>query len=514
MSSLPIVRAGLVHSSCAAVLTCGAALAAAACGGGSGAAAESHGDAEAAESGPIVTGSTPDGSTAETSTSVDTDAGVAPGSGSDGASLATVSGHVVAFPTAGLFPGPSATPIAGRRVTLLDAGGKKLQALTDSSGAFQVDGVALPYDALVDAPQGTPASNSVPTAFLSIGTVHPRLIGQAELADGGAADGSAPSTWRQATLDVPLQFPPCPSASCGFALFVVDHLSGASLSGATSTYWNLHASFTFPFPLQWYGGPSAAADVYVLAFDQALSTYWYGSYLVGVPVQDQGTSQMPLTVAPTPLATIGTFTATVTSSDVPAAWGAPNLDVFLAIPGTQQLAPLAQVQSTSVAMQVPNLLGATLSAQASVEDPNASDPRTWSAASASALPLTTGTEMFTLPQPLTVTSPAYGATVSPSKGGVLSWTGSPKVGIFLVSFAATGDAGATDRLPYVLTSNSSIDLARLTELGGTLTPGPTIAPVDCMGEGASLDAILDESTLALPDSSETSGTEWRFVVAP
>jgi hypothetical protein len=507
LTMMVLGRRRRAHVLVAGVLTA----AAAACGGG-GRAPAGTGDADAGEDGKVVLGS--GGDAAGTTDGNATDARASADSGSDGAMLATVTGRVVAFPTIGLFPGVNASAISGRRVTLLDAAGRKTEAVTDASGAFHGSGVTPPYDALVDAPSGGSASDSGPVAFLSIDTLHPRLVAQPGPADGALGpDASEPLSWRQAMLNVPLQLPACASTWCNYDVVVADHVSGAALGGVTSSYVSQPTTFTPVATVAWYGGLTDTVDVYVLAFDQSATSYWYGARTLGVLVQDKVTTQVPQTIAPTAVNNTGAFTLSASTASVPAAWGAPRLYVFLGIPGTQASATLVQVNSTSVAIQVPDLLGATLGVQASSDDPSQSDPRAWVEAAASALPLTTGNEALTLPRPLTVASPAYGATISASTG-TLSWMGASKTQVILAELLAVSDAGANAFGAYVFTSGASIDLGRLSTMGLTLAPGPWMVVLDGIGKVASLDAILDESTLAVPDNSESSAIEWRVVITP
>lgn len=434
---------------------------------------------------------------------------------SDGAVLSTVSGHVVAWPASGAFPGPNAPALAGRRVTVLDAAGKKTETVTDASGAFDVSGVIPPYDALVDTPQGATGSNFFQTVFVSIGTLHPRLLGQPEPADGGAPepDGSGPPTWRQGELDVPLQLPTCPSTNCSYYLELVDHVSGSSLGGGRGSFSNQEAPFTALSIAGWYGDVTDTVDVYVLAFDEACTSYWYGSYTGGVLVQDKATTQLPVTIAPSAVPNIGTFTLEASASAVPPAWGSPTLDVSLSFPGTQASASVAYVQSTSVAIEVPDILGATLGVQASSQDPDQNDPRAWAAAAANALPLTTGTRALAIPGPPVVTSPPYGGAVSLS-GGAISWTAPSQAQVYFVELFDLVDGGVIGSVPYVLTGGGSIDLGRLSMLGVALPEGSWSVFVDGMGKVPSLDAILDESTLAVPDGTESDGIQWRCAITP
>ncbi|HEX8792521.1 MAG TPA: hypothetical protein VF765_16350 [Polyangiaceae bacterium] len=431
----------------------------------------------------------------------------------DGHAVSTVSGHVVAM-AAGIFAGPNAPVIANRRVTLLDATGMKSVTMTDASGAFQMSGVTPPYDALVDADPNAPASASLPVAYLSIDTVHPRLLGLAAAERDAGADGSGLPAWRQTTLDVPLQLPACSTAACDIDVEVVDHTSGASMGSGMESYDNQHTTLTVPAWAEWYGADvNHLVDVYVLISDPAAAKYAYGAFTNGVLVLDKGTAQVPGPIAPAAVANIGTFTLNVSTASVPAAWGAPTLDVYLGFPGTQASARLAsQVPSTSVAIEVPDVLGATLTAQAWSQDPDAGDPRSWMIAAASALPLTVGTEALTLPGPVGITAPAYGATISASTG-VVSWT-TAKSQVYVAEPVAASDAGSPTTEAYVFAGAGSMDLGHLTAMGVTLPFGPYDVLLSGIGKVASLDAILDESTLAVPDQSESVGIEWHCVIAP
>ena len=78
---------------------------------------------------------------------------------------------------------------------------------------------------------------------------------------------------------------------------------------------------------------------------------------------------------------------------------------------------------------------------------------------------------------------------------------------------ADGDAGLSNEVE-VFTDGSSIELTRLAALGVSLTPSRQDGSFDGIGKVASLDAMLDENTLAVPDRSQSAYTEIVFTLTP
>jgi hypothetical protein len=97
--------------------------------------------------------------------------------------------------------------------------------------------------------------------------------------------------------------------------------------------------------------------------------------------------------------------------------------------------------------------------------------------------------------------------------GKIAWTGGSTTEVFGVFFMYTPDAG-TSWEGWVRTSGSSIDLARLTKLGLPLSGGPTTITLRGDGRASSLDAMVDEQTLASPDETQLNLVNESFTLTP
>jgi hypothetical protein len=454
------------------------------------------------EGGDAAGGSTPpnqDGSTPVTDGGATVDSGHA-------APPIAVSGNIIVEGSAA-----SPVPIAARKVTIVDANGTRTDVTSDPSGAFTVSGVVPPYDAVVAA---GPLARANPIAFLGVSAPHPRLLGWPDSLP-------APST-NSATINVVVKEPPCGSSACNIDFSPYDcSFSGTKVGGGETTSYLIATTQTFsPIPINWSGSASAACVGFnVLVSDNTYTHFWYTQ--VGVSNVANGTTVTTAAVTPVSIPSLGTITLSATESPLmPAAWGEPELLVLFNYPSANGngFAYLTRVNSgTSIVSGVPNIVGATLSANAGIgsdfnapmPDPNLTQ-RVFAAANK--VPLSTSTVSLTLGPPLSLSAPTENGNLSASTGSV-AWTWGSSGEVMDASLVAIGDASASVEVE-VYTAGTRIDLARLAKAGVTLTPSLHRGRFAGLGKLASLDAMLDENTLAQPDGSASVDTSITFTLTP
>ncbi len=412
----------------------------------------------------------------------------------NGTCVFVVSGHAVDISSRAAPP----PPLADRQVAFLDATGQRVEVTTDANGAFTVSGLVPPYDALVPpAPGASPPTALAlgPNAYLGLTTAHPRLSGAPTVVAAA----------RAATLNVPLDLTACGPTGCGF--FVGATTEGPSGSGGgefQGSYLAGHpASQTVACTLGWYGDASTVIDIAVVAYNSTQTAYWYGTAL-GVAVSDQSTVTAPsIAVAAVPLLPPASFT--VDMSQLPG-WGPPRLFAALELNGGGWEMPFAQAQATTLTASIPDIPGATLSLSINAGFQNAAVIATAMA------PLTSTSVTLQAPAAPALTSPTAGASLSVATGQI-AWTGGAPTEVFGVYPVYTADGGEVLE-GWVRTANPTINLARLTTLGFPLTGGSTEIIAEGIGKATSLDAMVDEQILQVPDNSQDSSLAQTFTLTP
>jgi hypothetical protein len=431
-----------------------------------------------------------------------------PEAGPESAVPITVAGQVVVD---NLFSSSPVQPIASRNVTIVDANGRRTNVTSDATGAFSVGDVVPPYDALVA--QG-PSAQSFPKAFLGVSTPHPRLL--------AFPDSATTLTQSTATVNLVVQEPACGSSPCFMSLIPYDcSPTGVSVSGGVNTSYGTAGTQSFQLPAIWESAANAPCiGINVLVSNATYTQFWYGQVEAGGNVAN-GATVTSSPVSPQPIPSAGAVTVTETGSpQVPAAWTEGMwLDLNYPYASGGGIASLPEVwQGTSVVSGVPNIIGATLSAAASAgSNYNSPMPDPYLTQSveavASNLPLSTSAIALTLPPPISFSSPLENGALSLSTGSFVWTWGTEEV--MLAFLEADGDAGISNDVEIeVFTDGSSIELTRLAALGVSLTPSRQDGSFDGIGKVASLDAMLDENTLAVPDRSQSAYTEIVFTLTP
>ena len=419
-----------------------------------------------------------------------------------------VTGHAVSGPLSILYltgGWPAVTPLPSRHVAVLDAAGKLTNATTDATGGFAVEDVVPPYDAVVFPQAGDGADG--PYVYVGLSTPHPRLVGSADVTDAGTTSATQHGGW----LSVPLQLGACGATTCELETLIsgsptdgfLYNSNNAPVAESTSTpTGHVYADWT---------GPSIATTINFdfLEADPSFQHFWTASGSA-IFVDTVTADYNLLTLSP--VTTLGSVTLEATTTGIPASWGAPTTQLSLVYPDNGPTASLGQVQSTSIVSGVPDIIGATLSASSCAQTPSGATLVQYACAYADALPLSTATIALTVAPPPLVTSPQSGATL-PSTGSI-AWTTTVMdqvYGVDLFWSAADGGAGQGES---VFTSGTSVDVARLVTLGAAPPSGPLTLYIQGSGQVASLDAIVDDQTLATSNGTSTSLVDLTFTLAP
>jgi hypothetical protein len=408
---------------------------------------------------------------------------------SDAAIGITVSGHLV-------DQNASTKPLRAHPLVLLDANGKRVALTTDGAGAFTASGIVPPYDAFVPSPNAALA----PTAYVALTTAHPRV--------SGATADPAPCTWQRATIPLSIAMPTCDTANCEYQVVISD--AGLPVSGGvTGSYDSTQAAVAVDAQVGWCGPTTALLDLEVLGADSASSAFAYGKY-AAISVTNAGTTDT-LSITPTPVPSLGSTTFTATSEGISSAWGAPQLDVGLRLP-SGATAFLARGQVASIVAGVPDIVDAKLAFAARFDDPVATDLGSSASSTALSQAPSTATCSLVVKAPPTIVSPPNGG--SSTHSGTVAWKNRASDQVIVATFLAASDGGQTLSEATVYAGGSVIDLGRLSTMGLTLTTGASQVRLVGYGKIDSLDAMLDEQTLATPDGTASSEATVSFTLAP
>jgi hypothetical protein len=417
----------------------------------------------------------------------------------DAHSSITVAGHAVELGAlGGLLPFGNA-PLAFREIGILDATGKLFTTSTDSRGAFEASGITPPYDAVV-----YPGSSSdFPYVYFGLVTSRPRLVGDVTL------------TQYTAKVNTSIQFQNCGASSCQCSAtdWLPDLSSYMSLGCGPISSNQLTVSLNPN--VAWAGAPSITADLQVLEFDPQAQHFWHG-VASGISIMaNQTTTVPPLVMAPVP--TAGTLTVSVTNEGVPTTWQQQE-DLSLDYPSNDGFAELVINVAPPLVSGVPNIPGSTLAAGISATDPNSTTyTGSLTGARAHNLPLSTTSVALTLKPPPTVISPLNNSSLSQASSIQWSSTSTQQLYQAIILPLAQTDAGPTLNAgpqAMVYTSGNSVDLSKLTSLGVTISPGLTFLELWSDGLVASLDAMVDEQTLAQADDTQWGIVFVEFTLTP
>jgi hypothetical protein len=415
-------------------------------------------------------------------------------SGIDASTGATLSGQVTASGV--LSPEvPSSTLLPFRTVGIRDATGKVFTTSSDASGAFQVQGVTVPYDAVVYA--GDPSG--WPVVYLGLSTLQPRLGGSVDLPN------------RSMTLNVSVQFQDCGASTCQCsASYWFPALDSYVLAGCGVNPSSLTASLNPQ--MGWAGPATTTADLHILEWDPQGQHFWH-AVASGITMQENQTVTVPqLAVVAVP--TAGTVTVSATTP-LPPSWNLQG-SVGYAFPNNDGTALFEYQQALPFSFGVPDMAGGTESVSASIVDPASTGLYAAESWANAPVPLGTSSIALTVPPPATMTAPGYGQSLS--VGGTMGWSTTTTGQVYSATLLpyVDGDAGFAfgNTEAQIITAGTSVDLAHLAELGVTLTAQSTWLQFRAYGTVASLDAIVDRQTLASPDGSVGSLLYVPFTLTP
>ncbi len=435
------------------------------------------------------------------------------GDGADGAvsdsavldappSTVSVAGHAVAAlhlsdegysPVVVTF---TTTPLASRHVAILDANGVLTNLTTDGAGAFSATGVATPYDVVVFPSPENPSAP--PIAYLSLTTPHPRL--------GAPPDAVVPAVPLYVNFYAPVTIPaacgPCVSygcSSCQPSLEIAP--TGAALVSLRPTQNFIAVTFdlsgdggvdgiSFSYA---FAGPNSTALTLDLVLDPANGNAYYAEQAIALP-PDAGNSDAavgPVTLNELSLARVGTrgtlstvlSTVGVSTSD----WVSSSAGAWVNFPSGNSL-PLI----SNLVWDIP---GTTLMASI-LGGETSSASFAWSGI----VPPPSVSPTLKVYGPPIVTVPT---TLTPTNGQI-TWAQSSSQQLLFMDLDRQDDGGSYVTECKVVTFGDTLDLAKLAALGVTIDSSVSGLFMWGYGSIGSLDALVDEGMLAVPDGTQAT----------
>jgi hypothetical protein len=199
---------------------------------------------------------------------------------------------------------------------------------------------------------------------------------------------------------------------------------------------------------------------------------------------------------------------------MPAAWGQPNLSFTFNYPSNGGHTEFARLVANSVVLYFPNIPGADVDIGATGFDPSGrtgSGPiPALSYAGVLHLPLSTVAPSIKMPPTPRLTSPQPGASLSVATGK-FEFNLAPN-NVLDMRLQSSRDGGY--EIFEVMSSSGTVSASRLAALGARLSPGAVSATISGVGRIDSLDAMLDDGTLATRDYTVSTTVRLDFVAAP
>ncbi len=372
-------------------------------------------------------------------------------------------------------------PVPGRMVTIVDAKGTKTQVTTDDAGSFTAAVVYAPYDTLVGPGAVT---NDTPMAYLGLSTVHPRLMANVNLGAG---------TPRSAMLNLTFVTPACGDAgTCRVNEAVNGALGGGFIGG--NDYPPSPALVTVPDTVMWTGSAAYTVSYGALVTNSAVDTFAVGTGTAAL------TDGVPFTTAPIPLMPVPVVEMTVnTSVSVGvASWQAPDVIAEVQMPGALDFIVSTATKGPSAVIALPDVsafggTGFLLATAAGTVDV---DGNGFFEIFQSNVPLLADSTVGVVAQgPATILTPADDGVLSVS--GTVTWAAAAPNQVFKLTLAMSASDGGAQTVT-AWTSGANVALPRLAALGLVLSQGPSQLAIAGDGPFASLDAVVDEETLAAP----------------
>jgi hypothetical protein len=370
----------------------------------------------------------------------------------------------------------SETAVASRAFRIVDARGVTTNGVTDAKGAFHVTGVVAPYDVRIDSSSGTDA----PVLYLGLTSKSPVLRASAS---GGAIPAQA-----KHTIKVTLQVPSCNTSYCQ-ALIATSSPNGKSgLSAGYPTGMTLiNHDVTHGFIAT---GGYEPLTMHVLVQDAGSSWFRYAAWSTAAIAG--GTSNTG-TITPTVIPMRGAMTIGVQATGLPVAWRR-SLSTHITFPGGGS-SQLAGVESDSLVQNLPDVAGATVTAQTWISDrASETDPS-----------FERRTNAWSGPQALSATQVTLKPTLPPEVIGV-THGGTLSAGSQEFAWTATSSALSQfvliDKSKGVVfsawTNASSISFAKLVALGVPLVTGSMSLSLTTFPGGDLATVTSDDPAIRVP----------------
>jgi hypothetical protein len=366
---------------------------------------------------------------------------------------------------------------------LFDARGAKHTATSAADGRFGIEGVTPPFDAVVLTPQ----AKGLAFYYAGLRSLRPRLE-----AFGSAGTPLDPE--RRATLRLAMDVPSCGAATCPFSLQVV----GGGVSGGVSG-GILPGSQTYDLAVSWRSAATTAVfgSLQVLVSNATYTSYHHAS--TGPRQVRDGETLQGVGLTPQQVALAGTLTVTTTAFSAPAGWRPLYMQGFLQYPAPGGFAYLARVDSSTLSMGIPNILGATVSVDAYLTDQEGDHQ---ASASTGPLPLTTTTAALRLESPPTFTNPAVGQSLP--RSGRIVWSDAVQGQVYTVQLDnVVGFSGG-----------AAIDLSRLAAAGFEMKVGEQQLQLAGRGSVPSFDDYVDDARPARPDGKRATSVRRTVTITP
>jgi hypothetical protein len=277
-----------------------------------------------------------------------------------------------------------------------------------------------------------------------------------------------------------------------------------SAGGSYSTDTSQTATLIFT----WTGVPSTTISrISVLTADANGASVAYGA-VANVVVQDGTSTTLPSAIQPAPVGVTGNLTAAVQLVNVPPSWGYARINVGI-LDGNGALFALQSAVGPSLVQAIPNVPGGSVRVAAQATDP--ANPNGWASANVT-VPLTATSATVSVPGAPRIVAPVNGGTMSVTDH--VAWIGTMPSTIYDSTVNALLEGGEERIVATVVADSQPVDFARLTLLGVDLPLGRTHLTVSGLGAIASLDALVDEQTVAEPDGSSRTQADVTFTLAP
>lgn len=334
-------------------------------------------------------------------------------------------------------------PVPDQRLVLIDQSGARREATSDIDGIVRFDGVIAPYDLAVEPTAGT---TQAPRYFLDLDRADPEIM-------LGVGFGTPPDP---TTVQVTLHLPACGAPPCAVQV----QANGPGISGSTSMSYNAgQTQAVVEMSVQFNRDykPGRSATLSALTYDQPHAQFAHA--VVGISPTPGTTARA--TLSPISVGATAPVMLSLEDSGHPAAWSR-QIQSSVKLPSGAHFS-LFTVQSPSLVMRYPNILGAQIHAYGTVRAPIDRDTPRWQRGMSQAwvAPQPTSVSSITLKATRAVqaTAPVEGGSIS--RASVVRW----KRAAPGITTLQIGDILSERRMFEVYTDGLEVSFARLERLG-------------------------------------------------